>query len=58
MVKQDGPASATGWHVEVGTDAALRGVRIYDSTFMRVERPDLVKEADVKLVGCTIKAQD
>jgi hypothetical protein len=38
--------------------AEIRGVRIYDSTFLRVKGPDLVKEADVKLVGCTIKSQD
>ncbi len=35
--------------------AEIRGVRIYDSTFMQVKGPDVVKEADVKLVGCTIK---
>jgi unsaturated rhamnogalacturonyl hydrolase len=38
--------------------AEISGVRIYDSTFMRVKGPDVVKEADVKLVGCTIKPQD
>ena len=38
--------------------AEISGVRIYNSTFMRVKRPDVVKEADVKLVGCTVKSQD
>jgi len=38
--------------------SVISGVRIYNSTFMRVEGPDVVKEADVKLVGCTLKAQD
>lgn len=43
----------------VGFPAAeISGVRIYNSTFMRVKRPDLIKEADVKLVGCTVKSQD
>jgi unsaturated rhamnogalacturonyl hydrolase len=38
--------------------AEISGVRIYDSIFRQVKRPDLVQEADVKLVGCTIKSQD
>jgi unsaturated rhamnogalacturonyl hydrolase len=42
----------------VGFPAArISGVRIYDSTFMQVKKPDVVKEADVKLVGCTIKSE-
>jgi len=38
--------------------SVISGVRIYNSTFMRVKRPDVVQEADVKLVGCTLKSQD
>jgi unsaturated rhamnogalacturonyl hydrolase len=38
--------------------ATITGVRIYDSTFMRVKRPDVVKEADVKLVDCAIGSQN
>jgi unsaturated rhamnogalacturonyl hydrolase len=34
--------------------AEISGVRVYNSTFMRVKGPDVVKEADVKLVGCRI----
>jgi len=38
--------------------AEISGVRIYNSTFMQVKRPDVVEEADVKLVDCTVKPQD
>ena len=38
--------------------AKISGVRVYNSTFRRVKGPDVVKEADVKLVGCTIESQD
>ncbi|HSU56531.1 MAG TPA: glycoside hydrolase family 88 protein, partial [Candidatus Dormibacteraeota bacterium] len=35
--------------------AEISGIRIENSTFKEVQRPDVVKEADVKLVGCTIQ---
>jgi unsaturated rhamnogalacturonyl hydrolase len=38
--------------------ATITGVRIYDSTFTQVKRPDVVKEADVKLVDCAIGSQN
>jgi unsaturated rhamnogalacturonyl hydrolase len=38
--------------------AMIRGVRIYDSKFSGISRPDLVKEADAKLVGCTVKPKN
>jgi unsaturated rhamnogalacturonyl hydrolase len=38
--------------------AEISGVRVYHSTFQRGKRADLVREADVKLVGCTIESQD
>jgi unsaturated rhamnogalacturonyl hydrolase len=34
--------------------AEINGVRIYNSTFEKVTKEDVVKEADVKLVGCKI----
>jgi hypothetical protein len=36
-------------------EAEIRGVRIYNSVFRDVQRPDVVKDADVKLVGCRIE---
>ena len=38
--------------------ATISGVRIYNSSFTQVKGPDIVKEADVKLVGCTIGPRD
>ena len=38
--------------------ATISGVRIYNSSFMQVKGPDVVKEADVKLVGCAIGSQN
>lgn len=34
--------------------AEISGVRIYDSRFNQVSKPDVVKEADVKLVDCQV----
>lgn len=34
----------------------ITGVRVYNSTFLQVARPDVIQEAgDVKLVGCTVE---
>jgi hypothetical protein len=30
-------------------------VRIYNSTFKQIEKPDVVKDADVKLVNCSLE---
>ena len=38
--------------------AEINGVRIYNSTFKQVEKPDTIKEADVKLVGCTVEPKE
>jgi unsaturated rhamnogalacturonyl hydrolase len=38
--------------------AEISGVRIYNSSFTQVKGPDVVKEADVKLVGCAIGSQN
>jgi len=38
--------------------ATISGVRIYHSSFAEVKGPDVVKEADVKLVGCAIGSQN
>ncbi len=35
--------------------AEISHVRIYDSTFKRVTQPDVIQEADVKLVNCTLE---
>ncbi|HEY5040551.1 MAG TPA: glycoside hydrolase family 28 protein [Verrucomicrobiae bacterium] len=35
--------------------ADISGVRIYNSTFKEIKRPDVVQDADVKLVDCTLK---
>jgi len=35
--------------------AEISNVRIYNSTFKRIEKPDVVKDADVKLVDCTLE---
>jgi len=35
--------------------ADISGVRIYDSVFKQVARPDVVVDADVKLVGCMLE---
>lgn len=37
--------------------AEITGVRIYRSTFKQVARPDVVQEADVKLVDCVLEAK-
>ena len=43
----------------VGFPAAeISGVRIYNSTFLDVKKPDVVKEADVKLVDCRIQGAE
>lgn len=34
--------------------AEISNVRIYDSTFLHVAKPDVVKDADVKLVNCQV----
>ena len=35
--------------------AEISNVRIYNSTFKRVAKPDVVKDADVKLVNCSLE---
>ena len=35
--------------------ASISGVRIYNSTFKRVQKPDVVEDADVKLVDCHVE---
>jgi polygalacturonase len=35
--------------------AEISNVRIYNSTFKRIEKPDVVKDADVKLVNCSLE---
>jgi unsaturated rhamnogalacturonyl hydrolase len=35
--------------------AGISGVRIYNSTFKQVKNPDVVEDADVKLVDCTLE---
>jgi len=35
--------------------AEISGVRIYDSTFKQVKKPDVMENADVKLVNCTLE---
>jgi polygalacturonase len=35
--------------------AEISGVRIYHSTFKQIEQPDIVQNADVKLVDCTLE---
>ena len=37
--------------------AEISNVRVVDSTFKRVNKPDVLEEADVKLVNCNIEAQ-
>ena len=38
--------------------AEISGVRLYDCTFNEVQKPDVVREADVKLVGCRVTRQN
>ena len=33
----------------------ISGVRIYNSHFKQIQKPDVVENADVKLVGCTLE---
>jgi unsaturated rhamnogalacturonyl hydrolase len=35
--------------------ATIRDVRIYDSTFKDIQKPDVVRDADVKLVDCKLE---
>jgi polygalacturonase len=35
--------------------ASITGVRIYNSTFKQVKKPDVVVDADVKLVNCVVE---
>jgi len=35
--------------------AEISGVRIYNSTFKDIQKPDVVQDADVKLVNCTLE---
>jgi len=35
--------------------AEISDVRIYNSTFKQIEKPDVVKDADVKLVNCSLE---
>jgi polygalacturonase len=36
-------------------EAEISNVRIYNSTFKEVKQPDVVQDADVKLVSCTVE---
>jgi len=36
--------------------AEISGVRIYNSTFKKVAGPDVVRDADVKLVNCSLES--
>ena len=36
--------------------ATISGVRIYNSTFKQIKKPDQIIDADVKLVDCTLEA--
>jgi len=38
--------------------ASITGVRICNSTFKEVQKPDVVEDADVKLVNCTLEKAD
>ena len=35
--------------------AEISGVRIFNSTFKQIQKPDVVEDADVKLVDCTLE---
>jgi len=35
--------------------AEISDVRIYNSTFKQIEKPDVVKDADVKLINCSLE---
>ncbi len=35
--------------------AEISGVRIYNSTFKQIKKPDVVQDADVKLVDCSLE---
>ena len=35
--------------------AEISGVRIYDSTFKQIQKPDVIVDADVKLVNCSLE---
>ena len=35
--------------------ASITGVRIYHSTFKDIKKPDVVIDADVKLVDCSLE---
>ena len=37
------------------TAASITDVRIYNSTFKEIQKPDQVINADVKLVNCTLE---
>ena len=37
-------------------DAEISGIRIYNSTFKQVARPDVIQDADVKLVNCSLES--
>jgi hypothetical protein len=35
--------------------ASISDVRIYNSTFKQIQKPDVVVDADVKLVNCSLE---
>jgi len=35
--------------------AEISNVRIYNSAFKKIEKPDVSKEADVKLINCSLE---
>ncbi len=37
--------------------ASISGVRIYNSTFKQIKKPDVVLDADVKLVDCSLESE-
>lgn len=38
--------------------AEISGVRVYHSTFRQVEKPDVVHDADVKLINCSVEPKN
>ena len=38
--------------------AEISGVRIYHSTFRQVEKPDVARDADVKLINCSVEPKN
>ena len=45
-------------HIVGFPGADISRVRLYDCAFQEVEKPDVTKEADVKLIGCEIRQRN